>query len=118
MAKKATAAAVESLEEQNEEVVSSPAKNTANTNTAAERAAVFVYVGPTLPNGLLKKGTIFKGTRTEVLKHLDHIIANYPEVKRLMVSSNELAETRVRLQNGGNLLSSKYNGLLERINKK
>lgn len=111
----------EAIETENERVDGNDAtgeKEETQTSTAAEKAAVFVYVGPSLPRGLLKKGTALKGSKEQVLQYLDHVIADYPEVKRLLVRSDELAEARARLQIGGNILSSKYDELLRKINKK
>ena len=102
-----------------DEVVTTPAPEVVPAAVVtAEQAGTFVYIGPNLPNGLLKMGSVFKGTRSEVLKHLEHVTAKYPEAAQLVVSSDKLAESKVRLQNGGNLLASNYTKLVTSIKNK
>ena len=84
----------------------------------AEQAGTFVYIGPNLPNGLLKMGSMFKGTRSEVLRHLENVTAKYPEAVQLLVTSDKLSEARLRIQNGGNLMASNYAKLVASIKNK
>ncbi len=77
----------------------------------AEQKGIFVYIGPSLPNGVLKKGSVFKGTRSEVLKHLKVVADKYPDVEQLLVASEKLAESKSRIQEGGNLLAVTYGKL-------
>ena len=88
------------------------------TNAAAEKAAAFVYVGPSLPKGRLKKGTIFRGTKAMVLKHLEPVISEYPEVQGLLVTSDKLGKARELLRIGGNFMSVTYDKLTNKFNNK
>ena len=65
----------------------------------------FAYVGPTLPRGKLKSNTILCGTFAQVTEYFKDAIALYPGVEKLFVPVNRLAETRERLQKGGNLIN-------------
>ena len=116
---KKTAEKAQEVEAVADEVVTAPAPEVAPAAVVtAEQTGTFVYIGPNLPNGLLKMGSVFKGTRSEVLKHLENVTAKYPEAAQLVVSSDKLAESKVRLQNGGNLLASNYAKLVAGIKNK
>lgn len=116
---KKTAEKAQEVEAVQEDVVTTPAAEIAPAAvTTAEQTGIFVYVGPNLPNGLLKMGSVFKGTRSEVLKHLENVTAKYPEAARLLIASDKLAEAKARIQTGGNLLASDYTKLLANIKNK
>ena len=116
--KKTTKKAQEAKAEE-EGVVTAPASEipSAAVVTAAQ-VGIFVYIGPSLPNGLMKKGSVFKGTKAEVLKHFENITAKYPEVAQLLIAGDKLAEAKARVKTGGNLLTNSYTKLVDRIKNK
>lgn len=87
------------------------------TEKAVVPTPIFVYVGPSLPNGQLKKSTIFKCSREEALKYLEPVTEKYPEVVHLLVSIDQMADARGRISQGGNLMAMSY-AKLAAANKK
>lgn len=116
--KKTTKKAEEVAEVVGDEVTAPVEKVPEEPVVTAEKADTFVYIGPNLPRGLLKKGSVFNGTRSQVLKHLENVTAAYPEVASLLVTSDKLADAKVKLQTGGNLLASNFTKLAGRIKNK
>ena len=116
---KKTSGKTQEVEAVQDEVVTTPTSETITaTVVTAEQVGTFVYIGPNLPNGLLKMGSMFKGTRSEVLRHLENVTAKYPEAVQLLVTSDKLSEARLRIQNGGNLMASNYAKLVASIKNK
>ena len=116
--KKTTKKAEEAAKTVCDEVAAASVKVAEETVVTAEKPDTFVYVGPNLPKGLLKKGSVFNGTRTEVMKHLENVTAAYPEISALLVTSDKLPDAKVKLQTGGNLLASNFARLVERTKNK
>lgn len=83
----------------------------------AEQPGIFVYAGPNIPNGLLKTGSVFKGTITEVLKHLEPVTSIYPEAAALLVSCDRLSEAQARIRAGGNYMARCYISLMNQKKK-
>ena len=86
-----------------------------NTNEAEkpqespqEAQETLVYVGPSLPRGLLKQNSIFVGTRVQVEKSLEEAINRYPMVKKMLVPVSKLAEAKVKIASQGNILHKYY----------
>lgn len=72
---------------------------------------VFVYVGPTLPGGLLNKNTVFFGSFDEVTTCLADLIHKQPAVKRLLVPVSQLSVAKKSIRIGTNILSKAYQEL-------
>lgn len=117
-ARKATEKPLKSEAAQSEVVTTPSAENATAAVVTTEEKGIFVYIGPSLPKGLLKKGSAFKGTRAEVLKHLDTVTAQYPEAALLLVTTDKLADAKARILKGGNLLSNSYSKLLDKTKTK
>ena len=82
-----------------------------NTNSVKDNDGVFVYIGPSI-RGVIQNGSIFRGSRKNVLSKLAAVAEKYPKVTRLLVKDTEVAEAREKIKNGGNGLSNAYNSLL------
>lgn len=67
-----------------------------------EDSRTFVYVGPSLPNGVLTSKAAFVGTRVEVEKYLEKAIESYPQVKKLLVPYEKTATMSNRAKQRGN----------------
>ena len=63
-----------------------------------------VYVGPSLPS--LSRYTIFK--RGELMPHIEKLLAECPNLKRLIVPVEKLGEIQRRLTDNSSLESSWY----------
>lgn len=118
MSKKAAENVQDSVETQDEVITTPAAKVVPAEVVTTEKTEIFVYVGPNLPNGLLNMSSVIKGTRAEVLKHLEPITAKYPEVPSLLVAVEQLADARARIRKGGNLMAANYEKLVAAIRKK
>lgn len=77
----------------------------------AEPESVFVYLGPSI-RGVIQNGSIYRGTRTEVVESLKAAIEVYPKIERLLFGDVEIAAAKEKLRNGGNALSLAYQSLL------
>lgn len=85
-------------------------KSVANQKPAAE-VGFCVYIGPTIA-GAIQNGTIFRGTRHEVLTSVENITDKYPLVATLIVAGDTLAQDRLKVKNPGNLLYVNYQKLM------
>lgn len=68
----------------------------------------FVYVGPSLPNGALKENAVLQGSFSEILQFLGEQVEKYPQIKRLIVPVNRLAEYSAKAHSGGNIVNKYY----------
>ena len=83
----------------------------------AETPTVYVYVGPTLPGGMLKENKMFIGTREVVLKELASVTDRYAEVQRLLVPVDGLASAKKQVKDKGTLLGHSYLQLEVKLKK-
>lgn len=69
-----------------------------------------VYLGPTVM-GVIQRGTIYRGSRQEVLDALAPAIEKYPLIASLVVGDATLPEDRIKVKTPGNLLYVNYHKL-------
>lgn len=82
-------------------------------------AGTYVYIGPNLPSGAkLLTNAIVRGTREQISGYYKDVIEKYPNVEKLIVPIERLAESREKIKIGGNALSKYYNDLSEQIKQK
>jgi hypothetical protein len=62
-----------------------------------------VYLGPSV-FGVIQNGTIYKGTRQEVLINLADALTKHPQIATLIVTDKTLATDRVKIKTPGNAL--------------
>ena len=105
---KKTVPDIESTAESTETTADTPTDTTPENKAQYEGVKTFVYIGPALPNGRLKSNTILSGTYTEITDYYKEAVALYPGVERLIVPVLRLAESREKVQKGGNLLHKYY----------
>ncbi len=88
------------------------AKKTEKNNipVAVEKDNVYVYIGPSI-RGMIISGSIWRGTKKQVLSLLSDVVEKYPRVERLIVPSDTLAEARKKVKIEGNSLSNAYRNL-------
>lgn len=72
-------------------------------------ATVFVYVGPTLKNGVLKENTVIQGTLGIISKEYDEVIRKCPAIKEMIIPVEQLAESRDLKKQSGNILNKLFN---------
>ena len=68
------------------------------------------YIGPTII-GVIQNGTIYNGTRNEVIKSLATVIKKYPLVQTLIVQGDALPTDRIKVNQPGNILYVNYHKL-------
>jgi len=82
-----------------------------------EQAGTYVYIGPSIPRGIVKENSIYRGKFSEICTCLGRDIEKYPKIKLLIVPVERLAEQKQRLVNGGNAVSNTYRELYEAFRK-
>lgn len=73
---------------------------------------MFVYVGPTLPNGQLKENSVFRGIFTDILKYLANVLEQYPQAAKLIVPTHKLGTFSVKVKTPGNIANKYYNDIV------
>lgn len=68
----------------------------------------FIYIGPSLPHGVLNRNSVFMGDWDKVTGSLSGPIEKYPQIKKLLVPVSQLAASRTKLETGGNILSKAF----------
>lgn len=68
----------------------------------------FVYIGPSLPNGRLKRNTVLNGDISQVKDYLADVLAEYPQVERLIIPTNRLAEIGPKVKVPGNIVNKLF----------
>lgn len=116
--------AVEKPQEAVQEAQEAPEEGKAGENTQEpekpqegpqEAQETLVYVGPSLPRGLLKQNSIFVGTREQVEKSLEEVINKYPMAGKMLVPVSKLAEAKVKIASKGNILYKYYADIVSLI---
>lgn len=62
-----------------------------------------VYLGPSII-GVIQNGTIYPGSKAEVLAKLEPVIKKYPLVSTLVVTDKTLSVDRIKVKTPGNIL--------------
>lgn len=116
--------AVEKPQEAVQEAQEAPEEGKAGGNTQEpekpqekpqEGRETLVYVGPSLPRGMLKQNSIFVGTREQVEKSLEEVINKYPMAGKMLVPVSKLAEAKVKIASKGNILYKYYADIVSLI---
>lgn len=76
---------------------------------------VFIYIGPSI-RGIIQKGSIYRGTRANVLASLAFAIEKYPKIERLIVADTDIVSAKQKITVGGNSLSNAYRTLSDTQN--
>lgn len=74
-----------------------------------------VYIGPSLPAGLLKTNKIVIGTKEEIKKELAAVLEKYPLVEKMLVPVEKLAEKKDKAKTAGNILNKYYTDIVSAI---
>lgn len=71
----------------------------------------FIYLGPSIPGGLLFHGALFKGEAPPY----DEIYAKYPSIKNLLIEVGQAPYFKAKLQEAGSLESELYQRLEQEV---
>lgn len=77
----------------------------------AQDKVKLAYIGPSLPNAMLKSNAIFEGTREGIKKELKTATEKFPLVEKLLVPVAELAEKKDKVRTEGNILNKYYSDI-------
>ncbi len=78
----------------------------------------YVYIGPSLPNEKLMANTVISGKKAEIVNYYKEVIERFPNVERLIVPVERLADCRTKIKSNGNMMNKYYNDLVEQIRQK
>lgn len=78
----------------------------------------YVYIGPSLPNEKLMANTVISGTKAEIVDYYKEIIERFPNVGKLIVPVERLADCRAKTKTSGNVYYKYYNDLVQQIRQK
>lgn len=85
-------------------------KKAAAQKQTAEASGFCVYLGPTMM-GVIQRGTIYPGSRKDILASLAPAIEKHPLIESLVVSDDTLPVDRIKVKTPGNLLYVNYHKL-------
>lgn len=90
----------------------------AKAKAASGSGGFCAYIGPTI-RGLIQHGTIYEGSKRDVLKcpAMRRAVDAYPEIAGLLVPGDTLAEARRKIKTPGSLLYVQYKALANRAIK-
>lgn len=77
-------------------------------NAASDDKVTLVYIGPSLPKGQLKCNTIFNGKVEEIMESVKEITDKIPNVKKMFVPVEKLAERKAQVSTPGNIYNKFY----------
>lgn len=85
-------------------------KNVIDTpvTTAPEEEQTYCYIGPNLPDGVLKKNSLIIGTKKAIKEKYKEEIEKYPQLERLMIPVESLADSKAKVVSEGNILNKYY----------
>lgn len=84
--------------------------------TPTTEKKTYCYIGPNIPNGSLKQNAILLGSRSEMKERFKEEFEEYPQVERLIVPIEKLAESKGRISTPGNIINKYYQDLISSIN--
>ncbi len=76
--------------------------------TAPEEEKTYCYIGPNLPDGVLKKNSLIIGTKKAIKEKYKEEIEKYPQLERLMIPVESLADAKAKVVSEGNILNKYY----------
>lgn len=80
-----------------------------------ERAEPTIYIGPSLPSGVLAKNTVFKAG--VLLPHIEELIHNCPAIKHMIIPVSKLAAAQAKLNDRSSPESAWSTDILKHFNK-
>ncbi len=86
-----------------------------SAETKEQDGGKYVYIGPSLPNEKLMSNTIISGEKKEIVEYYKEVIERFPNVERLIVPVERLADCRTKIKSNGNMMNKYYNDLIEQI---
>lgn len=82
-----------------------------------EKSRHKVYVGPSIPGGILSHGKILYGTETSIREYLAPVLERFPKVAGLMVSLDHMSDAMKAVKNPKKLLYHRAQELASEIKR-
>ena len=76
----------------------------------------FVYIGPSLPGGLLKKNAVLIGEFEQIKAYLAPVLEKYPQAERLLYPTEKAGYAMRKIQAQGNIVHKCYMDLVSLTN--
>ena len=73
---------------------------------------LFVYAGPSLPNGRLKENAVFRGTFPTITAYLSDVLEEYPQAEKLIVPAEKLGAFSIKVKTPGNIAHKYYTDIV------
>lgn len=89
-------------DDKEKKVVETPKKE------VVEEEKTYCYIGPNLPGGVLKKNSVVIGTKKEIKEKYKEEIEKYPQLERLIIPVENLADAKAKVEKDGNILNKYY----------
>ena len=94
-----------------------PTTKRTTTKTAVDNTKkAYCYIGPNTPGGALKQNAVVLGTREAISEKYKEELEKYPQIEKLIVPVERLANAKTRVKTPGNIINKHYQDLVSAIN--
>ena len=107
---------VNTTEEENAAVEAAEAPQGKEGRKLWEGYSQFVYIGPSIPGGLLKKNAVLIGEFEQIKAYLAPVLENYPQAERLLYPTEKAGYAMRKIQAQGNIVHKCYMDLVSLTN--
>ncbi|MEA5083292.1 MAG: hypothetical protein VB018_03965 [Lachnospiraceae bacterium] len=73
-----------------------------------EEVKSYIYLGPSIKKHGLRENTVFRGTKSDTLKHLEAAISETPQIEKLIFETKDAAEKKKKAREKGNSIFNAY----------
>ncbi|MBP2015705.1 hypothetical protein [Anaerococcus degeneri] len=85
------------------------------TAKAVEEERTYCYIGPNLPDGVLKKNSLIIGTKKAIKEKYKNEIEKYKQLEQLIIPVENLAEAKAKVESDGNILNKYYRDIASTV---
>lgn len=103
---------VNTRQEENAAVAATDAPQDKEKPKLWEGYSQFVYIGPSLPGGLLKKNAVLIGEFEQIKAYLAPVLEQYPQAERLLYPVEKAGYAMKKAQAQGNIVHKCYADLV------
>ena len=103
-------------EEENAAVEAAEAPEGKEGRKLWEGYSQFVYIGPSIPGGLLKKNAVLIGEFGQIKAYLAPVLEKYPQAERLLYPTEKAGYAMRKIQAKGNIVHKCYTDLVSLTN--
>ena len=107
---------VNTTEEENAAVEAAEAPQGKEGRKLWEGYSQFVYIGPSLPGGLLKKNAVLIGEFEQIKAYLAPVLEKYPQAEKLLYPTEKAGYAMRKIQAQGNIVHKCYMDLVSLTN--